>query len=57
MTELAGVITEQFGPGQYPHLLEFTVEHVLTPGYDFTNEFEFGLALILDGLAAALDRT
>ena len=34
----------------YPHLVEFTVEHVLQPGYDFTDEFDFGLDLILDGL-------
>jgi AcrR family transcriptional regulator len=57
MTELTEAITEQFEPGQYPHLVELTVDHVLKPGYDFTNEFEFGLDLILDGLAAASDRT
>lgn len=34
----------------YPHLLEFTTEHILKPGYDFGAEFEFGLNLILDGL-------
>jgi AcrR family transcriptional regulator len=53
MADLAGSITEQFEPGQYPNLVEFTVEHVLQPGYDFTTEFEFGLDLILDGLEAA----
>ena len=57
MAELAESITEHLGPGQYPHLVELTVEHVLKPGYDFTNEFEFGLDLILDGLAAATDST
>ena len=39
-----------FSPADYPHLLEFTVEHVLKPGYDFGAEFEFGLDLVLDGL-------
>lgn len=34
----------------YPHLLEFTTGHILKPGYDFGEEFEFGLNLILDGL-------
>lgn len=34
----------------YPHLLEFTTGHVLTPGYDFGSEFEYGLDLILDTL-------
>lgn len=56
MAELTGTITEQFGPGQYPHLMELTVGHVLKPGYDFTNEFEFGLDLILSGLAAAANQ-
>jgi AcrR family transcriptional regulator len=54
MVELATAITEQFEGDQYPHLMELTVEHVLKPGYDFTTEFDFGLALILDGLAAAI---
>ncbi|MDX6233295.1 MAG: hypothetical protein QOH68_2310 [Nocardioidaceae bacterium] len=39
-----------FNPTDYPHLVEFTVEHVLKPGYDFGTEFEFGLDLVLDGL-------
>ena len=38
----------------YPYLAEMTVEHVLQPGYDFGDEFEFGLELILDGLERAL---
>ena len=38
----------------YPHLAELTVDHVLQPGYDFGDEFEFGLELILDGLERAL---
>jgi hypothetical protein len=27
-----------------------TSEHVLQPGYDYGDEFEFGLDLVLDGL-------
>ena len=50
MAELAEAITEQFSAGEYPHLVELTTEHILTPGYDFRDEFEFGLSLILDGL-------
>ena len=42
---------------QYPHLTEFTVEHVLQPGYDYGSEFGFGLDLILDGLERARDST
>jgi AcrR family transcriptional regulator len=48
--ELAQMILAQFPPDQYPHLTELTVEHVLQPGYDYANEYEFGLDLILDGL-------
>jgi hypothetical protein len=33
-----------------PRLAEFTFDHVLQPGYDFGDEYEFGLDLILDGL-------
>jgi AcrR family transcriptional regulator len=36
--------------GEYPHLAEFAEQHALRPGYDFADEFDFGLALVLDGL-------
>jgi AcrR family transcriptional regulator len=52
--ELANAIMDGFSPAEYPHLTELTVEHVLQPGYDYGNEFAFGLDLILDGLAARL---
>jgi hypothetical protein len=41
----------QFPAGEYPHLVELATEHVLRPGYDFGEEFHFGLDLILDALA------
>jgi AcrR family transcriptional regulator len=41
-------------PGAYPHLTELTVEHILQPGYDYGDEFEYGLDLVLDGLQRAL---
>lgn len=34
----------------YPHLLEFSTEHIMRSDYDFGVEFEFGLDLVLDGL-------
>ena len=40
----------QFSAGEYPHLTEMIVRHALQPGYDYADEFEFGLDLILDGL-------
>jgi AcrR family transcriptional regulator len=48
--ELAQAILDQMRPDEYPHLTELAVEHVLQPGYDYGNEFEFGIDLILDGL-------
>jgi AcrR family transcriptional regulator len=48
--ELAESIMEGFDVGQYPHMTEFAVEVVMKPGYDFGNEFGFGLGLVLDGL-------
>jgi len=38
---------------EYPHLAELAVEHVLQPGYDYGDEFEAGLDLILDALERA----
>ena len=40
---------------EYPHFTELAVEHTLQPGYDYGDEYEFGLDLILDGLERALD--
>ena len=41
------------GLADYPYLAEFTIEHVLKPGYHFGDSFEFGLDLIIDGLTTA----
>jgi AcrR family transcriptional regulator len=51
--ELAQAILTQAATEQYPNLAAFTAEHVLQPGYDYGDEFEFGLDLILDGLERA----
>ncbi len=50
------MILAQSPADEYPHLTELTIEHVLQPGYDYGNEFEFGLDLILDGLERARAR-
>jgi len=50
-------IMARFTSGQYPHLTEMAVDHVLQPGYDYANEFEYGLDLILDGLQRASTTT
>jgi AcrR family transcriptional regulator len=51
--EIAELILARFPVDEYPHLAELTVEHVLQPGYDYGDEFLFGLDLILDGLEKA----
>jgi AcrR family transcriptional regulator len=50
--ELAQDILTAFPADEYPHLAELTAGHVLRAGYDYGNEFEFGLDLVLDGLEA-----
>jgi len=55
--QVTQAIMKQFSSGEYPHLTEMTVEHILQPGYDYGNEFEFGLDLILDGLERARHTT
>jgi AcrR family transcriptional regulator len=52
MADLVQAMSAAMPVGEYPHLAEFTIEHVLRPGYDFGREFDFGLDLILDGLEA-----
>jgi AcrR family transcriptional regulator len=51
--EVARMMMAEFPTGEYPHLTEFSVEHVLQPGYDYGDEFVFGLNLILEGLENA----
>jgi len=55
MAELAASMAEQMPMDAYPYLAKFTAEVVLQPGYDFGDEFEFGLGLILDGLAGSAE--
>jgi AcrR family transcriptional regulator len=51
--ELAHSMLPAFSVGEYPHLVELATQHVMRPGYDYGEEFEFGLDLILDGLERA----
>jgi AcrR family transcriptional regulator len=54
VAEVAEPMMERFATGEYPHLVEMATEYYLQPGYDFGDEFDFGLNLILDGLARSL---
>ncbi len=55
-TKVTQAIMARMAAGEYPHLTELATEHVLRPGYDYGDEFEYGLDLILDGLERAVDR-
>ena len=53
VAEVAETMLQPFPVNEYPNLVEFITDHALKPGYDFGNEFEYGLELILDGLDVA----
>jgi AcrR family transcriptional regulator len=53
--EVAESMLQPFPLDEYPHLLEILTEVVMKPGYDYGNEFEYGLELILDGLERVRD--
>jgi AcrR family transcriptional regulator len=50
IVELSETMLAPFAPGEYQNLADFITGHAMKPGYDFANEFEVGLDVILDGL-------
>jgi AcrR family transcriptional regulator len=56
VAEVANDMLEQFPANEYPNLVEFISEHAMKPGYDYGDEFEYGLDLILEGLEKAQDQ-
>jgi AcrR family transcriptional regulator len=54
VAEVAENILRQLRVNQLPYLAEM-IEHATKPGYDYSDEFLFGLDLILDGLEGLLD--
>jgi AcrR family transcriptional regulator len=50
VADVAQSMLEPFPPDEYPHMVEILTDHVMKPGYDYGEEFEYGLDLILDGL-------
>jgi AcrR family transcriptional regulator len=54
VADVAEPIMQSFSADEYPHLVELAREYILQPGYDFGDEFEFGLNVILDALAGSL---
>jgi AcrR family transcriptional regulator len=51
--ELAEDIVAAMPVEEYPHFVEFTINVALQPGYSFGNSFDYGLDLIIEGLARA----
>jgi AcrR family transcriptional regulator len=56
ISELAEAIVGAMPVDEYPNVVDFTVNHVLRPGYSFSASFEFGLDVLLDGLESAAVR-
>jgi AcrR family transcriptional regulator len=56
VAELARSMLEPFPLDEYPNLVAFITEHAMKPGYDYGDEFDYGLALILDGLETMRER-
>src|SRR5437763_16056922 len=57
IAEVAGNIMREMPAGEYPYLTEMAVEHAMKPGYDYGDEFEFGLKMIIDGLQTQGNRS
>ncbi|MFI5260053.1 MAG: TetR/AcrR family transcriptional regulator, partial [Candidatus Limnocylindrales bacterium] len=53
IAEVAEGMLASFHPDEYPHLVEM-MGHALEPGYDYLDEFEYGLDAILGALVRAL---
>jgi AcrR family transcriptional regulator len=50
LAEAAEGVSRRFSAEDYPFIAETIARQVTRPGYDFADEFAFGLDLILDGL-------
>jgi AcrR family transcriptional regulator len=53
VAEVAQSMLQPFPLNEYPNLVAFITEHAMKPGYDYGNEFEYGLDLILDAIERA----
>jgi AcrR family transcriptional regulator len=55
VAEVAQNMLEPFPLDEYPNLVAFITEHAMKPGYDYGDEFEYGLDVILEGLERVRD--
>ena len=56
VAEVAQSMLQPFPLNEYPNFVQMLTEHVMLPGYDYGDEFEYGLDVILDGLERVRDR-
>jgi AcrR family transcriptional regulator len=54
--EVAEPVMELMASGEYSHMVDMATSYYMRPGYDFGDEFTFGLDLILDSLSSSLAR-
>jgi hypothetical protein len=54
--EVAESMLQPFPVNEYPNLVVILTEHVMKPGYDYGEEFEYGLDIILEGLEGVRGR-
>jgi len=50
LAEAAESMRRRFAAAEYPHIAETITERVTRSGYDFADEFEFGLDMMLGAL-------
>ena len=55
IVELSETMLAPSPSGEYQNLADFITEHAMKPDYDFANEFEPGLDVVLDGLERLRD--
>jgi AcrR family transcriptional regulator len=53
VADLAQGMLAPFPVDAYPNLVAFITDHAMKPGYDYGDEFEYGLDVVLDGIERA----
>jgi AcrR family transcriptional regulator len=56
-TDIASSILSGLSPDEYPRLREIALEHTLKTGYNYADEYEIGLELILESLETLRNTT
>ncbi|MBL8778216.1 MAG: TetR/AcrR family transcriptional regulator C-terminal domain-containing protein [Acidimicrobiales bacterium] len=57
VAKMAEELVDHLPPDEFPCMIEMATQHVMVPGYDFGDEFEPGLELVLDALERARPTT